>query len=224
VGAGPFGSDRTTGVADDDRLVQRARDGDAAAFGELVTRHRHVAARVAAVVAPPAELDDVLQEACLKAWHALPRFEPGAPFRPWWCRIVANEAKNRTRAAKRREVLHLRSARGTRETDDRTPEASVLARDEADALVRALDRLPADDRLVIAYRWLLELPLAEIADAIGVPVGTVKARLARGRAMLATLLNENAEPVHLPAPPEPPAPAPADPPIATRRNSGVGNV
>ena len=98
--ARPFGSERTADVADDDRLVERARAGDTAAFGELVTRHRHVAARVAAVVAPPAELDDVLQEACVKAWHALPRFRQGAPFRPWWCRIVANEAKNRRRAVR----------------------------------------------------------------------------------------------------------------------------
>jgi RNA polymerase sigma-70 factor (ECF subfamily) len=188
VDAAPLGSDRTAEVVDDDRLVQRARAGDTAAFGELVTRHRQVAIRVAAVVAPTAELDDVLQEACVKAWHALPRFRQGAPFRPWWCRIVANEAKNRTRAARRRETLHLRSATSTPERDDRTPEASVLARDEADALVRALDRLSDDDRLVIAYRWLLELPLAEIADAIGVPLGTVKSRLSRAMTKLRTEL------------------------------------
>lgn len=186
--AGALGSDRAAGVTDDDRLVQRARDGDTAAFGELVTRHRQVAARVAAVVAPAAELDDVLQEACVKAWHGLPRFRPDAPFRPWWCRIVANEAKNRTRAARRRETLHVRSASATPELDDRTPEASVVARDEADALVRALNRLPADDRLVIAYRWLLELPLAEIADAMSIPIGTVKSRLSRAMTKLRTEL------------------------------------
>ena len=124
----------------------------------------------------------------MKAWHALPRFQPGAPFRPWWCRIVANEAKNRTRAVRRSELLHLRSAAGTPERDDRTPEASVVAREEADALVRAMDRLPVDDRLVIAYRWLLELPLADIADAVGVPIGTVKSRLSRAMTKLRTEL------------------------------------
>ena len=173
---------------DDVELLDRAREGDATAFGELVTRHRQVAARVASVVAPASEVEDVLQDACVKAWHALPRFRAGAAFRPWLCRIVANEAKNRSRSARRRETLHLRAAAGTHEPDQRTPEAVALERDDAEALIRAMNRLRPEDRLLIAYRWLLDLTEAEMTEALSIPTGTVKSRLSRAMTKLRTEL------------------------------------
>jgi RNA polymerase sigma-70 factor (ECF subfamily) len=177
----------------DAELVERARDGDATAFGELVTRHRELAMRVARVVAPAADLEDAVQEAFVKAWFALPRFRPGAPFRPWLCRIVANEAKNGTRSARRREALSLRTApTGEVDTTTISPETAALARDEAEALVRAMNGLRGDDRLVIAYRWLFEMSEAEMAEALDVPVGTVKSRLSRAMTKLRTILAEDA--------------------------------
>ena len=92
------------------QLIDLARGGDADAFAELVTRHEVLATRVARVAAPAADLEDVVQEAFVKAWLALPRFHPGAAFRPWLCAIVANEARNRARSAGRREALALRAA------------------------------------------------------------------------------------------------------------------
>jgi RNA polymerase sigma factor (sigma-70 family) len=186
-----------TSTDEDGVLVERARDGDAAAFGELVTRHRDLAMRVARVVAPAADLEDAVQEAFVKAWFALARFRRGAPFRPWLCRIVANEAKNRTRSAKRREALVLRSSASSGDPTgidpDRSPEETVLARDEAEALVRAMNGLKSDDRLVISYRWLFELSEAETAEALDVPVGTVKSRLSRAMTRLRTRLVEEEE-------------------------------
>jgi RNA polymerase sigma-70 factor, ECF subfamily len=173
----------------DAALVERARDGDASAFGELVTRYRGVATRVARVVAPGADLEDAVQEAFVKAWFALPRFRAGAPFRPWVCRIVANEAKNRARSARRRDALALRAAAVAVGTTA-SPEATLLDRDEAETLVRAMNRLKPEDRLVLAYRWLFEMSEAEMADALGVAAGTVKSRLSRAMTRLRSQLVE----------------------------------
>jgi RNA polymerase sigma factor (sigma-70 family) len=173
----------------DAALVERARDGDASAFGELVTRYRGVATRVARVVAPGADLEDAVQEAFVKAWFALPRFRPGAAFRPWLCRIVANEAKNRARSARRRDALALRAATTVIGTIP-SPETTLLERDEAESLVRAMNRMKPADRLVLAYRWLLEMSEAEMADALGVAPGTVKSRLSRAMTKLRTHLAE----------------------------------
>jgi RNA polymerase sigma factor (sigma-70 family) len=183
-----LGRDRAESEVDDGLLVERARDGDTEAFGALVTRYSAVAARVAHLVAPGAEVDDTVQEAFVKAWRALPAFRAGAPFRPWLCRIVANEAKNRVRSALRREALALRTSAETAREELLSPEAMTLERDEAEALVRAMNTLRPHDRLIVAYRWLLELSEAEIADALDVPVGTVKSRLSRAMTRLRTQL------------------------------------
>jgi len=182
-----------TTEADDDLLVERARDGDTAAFGALVERYTPIAARVAYLVAPGADVDDTIQEAFVKAWHALSSFRPGAPVRPWLCRIVANEAKNRARSARRRESLALRASTASAREEPSTPEAVALARDEAEALVKAMNALRSQDRLIVAYRWLLELSEAEMAIALDVPVGTVKSRLSRAMTKLRTQLIDDGD-------------------------------
>ncbi len=183
-----LGRDRADTEVDEGLLVERARDGDTEAFGALVARHMTVAARVAHLVAPGADVDDTIQEAFVKAWRALPAFRVGAPFRPWLCRIVANEAKNRVRAARRRDALALRTSSASARDEPRSPEAIAVDRDEAEALVRAMNALRPHDRLIVAYRWLLELSEAEMADALDVPVGTVKSRLSRAMTKLRTQL------------------------------------
>ena len=166
---------------DDHELVARARDGDADAFGSLVARHQQAAFRVAWLIArDPGEAEDAVQEAFVKAWRAMPRFRADAPFRPWILRIASNEARNRARSTRRRDALALREAAAVGTGDAApSPEAAALSRDEAETLTRALDRLPERDRLVIAYRWLLDLSEAETAEILGVRLGTVKSRLSR---------------------------------------------
>ena len=84
----------------DAELTARARDGDVGAYEELVTRYQGIAFRVAwLVVHNRGDAEDAVQDAFVKAYYALPRFRPGAPFRPWILRIVANEARNRGRSA-----------------------------------------------------------------------------------------------------------------------------
>jgi RNA polymerase sigma-70 factor (ECF subfamily) len=123
----------------------------------------------------------------------MPRFRADAPFRPWILRIVSNEARNRARSTRRRDALTLREAAAAGAGDAApSPEAAALSRDEAEALTRALDRLPERDRMVIAYRWLLDLSEAETAEILGVRLGTVKSRLSRALRRLREELGDGA--------------------------------
>ena len=116
----------------------------------------------------------------MKAYYALPRFRSGSPFRPWLLRIVANEARNRRLAGARRANLALRAADdGPGAADTDAPEAAALASERRASLLRALNDLREDDRLVIAYRYFSELTEAEMAELLGVARGTVKSRLSR---------------------------------------------
>ena len=173
---------------DDHQLADRARRGDAAAFEELVRRHQRDAHRVAWLVAgATGEAEDAVQEALVRAWLALDRFRPGAPFRPWLLRIVANQARNRRRAGSRREALQLR-APATASPD--SPEDVTITANDRERVLAALDGLPERDRLVLACRYLLELSEAETAAVLDCPAGTVKSRTARAMDRLRGVLDE----------------------------------
>jgi RNA polymerase sigma-70 factor (ECF subfamily) len=170
---------------EDARLVDLARDGDVRAYEELVTRYRELAYRVAWLVTRErGEAEDAAQEAFVKAYLALPRFRPGAPFKPWLLRIVANEARNRLRSSRRRDTLAGRAAAAEPGDAAPSPEAAALALEERRLLLVALERLPERDRLIVAYRYLLDLSEAEMADVLDVRPGTVKSRLSRAMTKL----------------------------------------
>jgi RNA polymerase sigma-70 factor (ECF subfamily) len=158
-------------------LVRRARAGDGRAFEELVRPHWETEVKLAYLITGShAEAEDAAQEALIKAWRALGRFRSSRPFRPWLLRIVANEARNRRRASGRRARLELRAASGDAAP---SPEALVVAADEARRVLEALDELPEQARLVLGCRFLLDLSETETAAALGVRRGTVKSRTSR---------------------------------------------
>ena len=136
------------------------------------------------------EAEDATQEAFVKALAALDRFRDGEPLRPWLLRIVANTARNRRRSAGRRAALRARAGREPRSTAAPSAESTVLAAERRRVVLAAVDGLPDDDRLVIAARYFLDLPGAEIAALAGVRRRTVKSRLFRSRARLTSLLGE----------------------------------
>ncbi|HUH16135.1 MAG TPA: RNA polymerase sigma factor [Gaiellaceae bacterium] len=176
----------------EDELVERARRGDAAAFATLVRDHEEIAFRTAYLIARnAADAEDAAQVGLTKAWRALPRFRPGAPFRPWLLAIVANEARNRRRAEGRRQALALRA---THELPSGgaapSPEGSALAAEERAALLTALEGLGENDRLVLSCRYLLELGEEETARVLGLRRGTVKSRTSRALARLRAQLGE----------------------------------
>ena len=138
-----------------------------------------------------ADAEDAAQVGFVKAWTALPRFRPGAPFRPWLLRIVANEAHNRRRATGRRAALAVR-ATAAQPPDDAapSPEGAALGRERQEELLAAVNRLDERDRDVLTCRYFLELSERETADVLGVRHGTVKSRTARALARLRTEVGE----------------------------------
>ena len=126
------------------------------------------------------DAEDAAQVGFVKAWSALPRFRPGASFRPWLLGIVANEAHNRRRASGRRAALQVR-ATAARPPDDAapSPEGAALGRERRAELLRAVEELGERDRDVLTCRYFLELSEDETAVVLGVRRGTVKSRTAR---------------------------------------------
>lgn len=165
---------------DDASLVRRARAGDLDAYEGLVRLHQDVARRVAFMICGhTTDFDDAVQDAFVKAWHALPGVHEGAPFRPWLLRIVANESRNRARSAGRRGTLAIRFAARENAVSMPSVEELVLAGEAAGDVRRALGRLSPRDREIITCRYFLGLSELETADALGCARGTVKSRLSR---------------------------------------------
>jgi RNA polymerase sigma-70 factor (ECF subfamily) len=166
-------------------LIARAQQGDTVAYGSLVRAHQDIAFRVACLAGgSAADAEEAAQEGFVKAWRALPRFRAGSPFRPWLLAIVANEARNRRRAAGRRAGLALRAAEHAERSAGgagagASPETLVLAGARRETLLAALAALDERDRAVLTCRYLLELSEEETAAALGCRRGTVKSRTSR---------------------------------------------
>jgi RNA polymerase sigma factor (sigma-70 family) len=167
-------------------LLSRACGGDLDAYEQLVRLHQQIAFRTALVLTRDAsEAEEAAQDAFVKAWRALRRFDRARPFRPWLLAIVANEARNRRRSAGRRDLLAVRAgAESATAPVAGSPEGALLVAERHASLAAALERLDERDREVIACRYLLELSEAETAAALGCRAGTVKSRLSRALARL----------------------------------------
>jgi RNA polymerase sigma-70 factor, ECF subfamily len=179
----------------DDELIDRARRGEHDAYADLVRRYSMIAHRAAVLIAGPADAEDAVQEAFIRAFYALARFRPDSPFKPWLLAIVANAARNKRRSSGQQPRL------ADRLSDDRalgpvhavpSAEAAVLDTYARRSLADAVDRLPSKARLVVTCRYLLELSEAETAQVLGWPAGTVKSRLSRALDGLRASLAESA--------------------------------
>ena len=167
-------------TAEEAEALARVRRGDPAAYAVLVMLHAPMAKRLAVLSGAGSEADDVVQEAFVKAFRALPRYREGAGFRAWLLRIVVNETRNLQRGRSRRAQRELRVV-----TDESAVQPVTDPADEAvtstrrAALLDAVNALPVDLREVVTCRYLLELSEAETAQALDIPPGTVKSRLHR---------------------------------------------
>lgn len=180
-------------AVDDDALIARSAGGDLAAYSELVGRYQQHALRVAAAIVGPAAAEDATQDAFVRAFAALGRFDRSKPFRPWVMTIVANTARNQRRAARRWERSVATGGRVHLAGEVSTPEALVVQRSEDDALLAALSRLPRAQRDVVACRYLMDLTEEETATLLRIPRGTVKSRLARALARLEQTLTRESQ-------------------------------
>lgn len=168
----------STPPPDDRALCVLAQAGNVDAFAALVRRHQGVVLRVAAMVGPDGEAEDIAQEAFMKAHRHLGRFDPDRPFRPWILAITANEARSRGRAAQRAQRLVDRAA-ALPAPAAASAEEEALARIGGPALTAAFARLRPDEQRTLALRVLLDLGEAETAAVLGCAPGTVKSRTAR---------------------------------------------
>jgi RNA polymerase sigma factor (sigma-70 family) len=161
--------------------VARVLGGDLAAYGHLVRRHATIAKRMAVLWGAADEADDVVQEALVRAYTALPRFRPGEEFRPWLLAIVRNVTYNSRRTRGRRAAREVLAAEAWPVSDAADEALDAVRRDRLLADVR---QLPAELREVVVCRYLLELSEKETATALGLRAGTVKSRLHRALARL----------------------------------------
>ena len=172
----------------DTELVVLAREGSTEAAGALFDRYWVLAWRAAyAVTADRGLADDAGQEAFVKAFAALDRFDETQPFAPWLKRIAINAAVDSLRRSRRLEVV----------VHDEHSTFHVWALGEyADedlhrwAVVDAVAALGAAKRVVVVLHYWLDLPLEEIAGVLGLPIGTVASRLSRAKDELRAVLEE----------------------------------
>lgn len=174
-----------TGAADA-ALVRAARGGSDAAFGELVNRHQQaLRGFLRRVCRDSALADDVAQDVFVAAWTRLGQLRDPAAFRSWLFAMAWRQAAQTVRAASRRRV---READWDRTQDQVRPEG--LSREETMALNAAMETLTPDQRACIALCLAGDWSHTEAADALSMPVGTVKSHIARGRARLAEALGD----------------------------------
>ena len=177
----------------DDALVASAQKGSEAAFAEIVRRYQRAVYRVAwALTRNDADADDLAQEAFVRAWGAIGRFEIGQPLYPWLARITTNLAYSLFRRRKRRPeapIEPLLEAGMQFGVEDDPAEHAVT--DERNANLRAcFAELSPEHQAVLALRVVQDLSYEEISKALNVPIGTVMSRLARARGALAKLMIE----------------------------------
>jgi RNA polymerase sigma-70 factor, ECF subfamily len=169
-------------------LLGRARQGDLAAFETVVRRYqRRVYGVALRIVRAHDVADDVAQEAFVRAWRSLDRFELGRPFGPWVCRIAANLAVNHVRSPRAREEGLPEGYAETRSADP-GPLGAVLDAEAQRVLETAMGELSHEQRAVFVLRAVEEMSYEEIAGALGISPGTVMSRLFRARERLAKAL------------------------------------
>lgn len=169
----------------DRECAERARDGDRGAFAILVRRHQDGVHRfVLRMVGSRDEALDLTQDAFVRAWQALPQWEPEAQFRTWLFRIASNAALD---ALRRRRLVGFEPLDEAFEAaaDEPDPEKRLELKQRVAALEASLAKLSAQHREILLLREVENMSYEEIGAVLALSEGTVKSRLARARAALA---------------------------------------
>ncbi len=181
----------------DRQLVTRAQHGDKRAFELLVEKYQRKLARLLSrFIRDPAEVEDVTQEAFIKAYRALPAFRGDSAFYTWLYRIGINTAKNYLMAMGRRAPtsteVEADEAEGFEEgeqlRDINTPESMLLSNEIAQTVNATIESLPEELRTAIQMREIEGMSYEDIAKAMDCPIGTVRSRIFRAREAIAAQL------------------------------------
>jgi RNA polymerase sigma-70 factor (ECF subfamily) len=173
------------GEISDGQLVAAAREGDRDALDQLLRRHVDMIHAVCArITGNPTDAADAAQESLIAIVRGLPRFDERASVRTWMYRVATNACLDELRRRGRRPVAT------AAESFERPDDGPGLAAGVADRLSidEALARIPDEFRVAVVLRDVQGMDYAQIADVLDIPLGTVRSRIARGRAALAALL------------------------------------
>jgi len=193
AGWGALVSDREI----DSQLVARAQQGDKQAFNLLVEKYQRKLTRLLSrFIRDQAEVEDVTQEAFIKAYRALPAFRGDSAFYTWLYRIGINTAKNYLMAMGRRAPtsteVEAEDAEGFEEgeqlRDINTPESVLLSNEIAETVNSTIEQLPEELRRAIQMREIEGMSYEDIAQAMDCPIGTVRSRIFRAREAIAEKL------------------------------------
>jgi len=181
----------------DQQLVERAQRGDKRAFDLLVSKYQRKLGRLLSrFIRDPAEVEDVAQEAFIKAYRALPSFRGDSAFYTWLYRIGINTAKNYLVALGRRAPTVTEFDADEAESfedgdqlrDINTPESMLMSKEIGSTVNAAMEDLPEDLRTAITLREIEGLSYEEIASIMNCPIGTVRSRIFRARDAIAARL------------------------------------
>jgi RNA polymerase sigma-70 factor (ECF subfamily) len=187
-------------LVDDLALVARAQGGDRHAMDALLRRHAdRIHAVCRRVTGNEADAADAAQDAMIAIVRGLPRFDGRSSFSTWAYRVASNASLDELRRRRRRPVLaapdhdHVERPSDLAVVDPNA-QAGFESIEERDALDAALRALPEEFRVPLVMRDVGDLDYAEIAESLGIPLGTVKSRIARGRTALAAIVRAGNQP------------------------------
>lgn len=173
-------------------LVVRAREGDRDAFSELAARSiGRLTAVARMILRDEYAAQDAVQDTFIEAWRSLPGLRDPERFDAWLRRLLVRACFRRARRSRRLDAVEIRMTPG----DEPAVAGPERHFDTHDQLERGLARIPAEQRAVVVLVYYLDLPLADAAQAMGVPLGTTKSRLNRAtHALRAVLEADDREP------------------------------
>jgi RNA polymerase sigma-70 factor (ECF subfamily) len=178
---------------DEHELLERARDGDPTAYEALVRMYQGLVFRTAYLITrSEADAKDATQEAFIQMYRKLGQLQRFEAFRGWLLRVVTNEARNRMRTEARHTRISGRLHEAERAKEG--PGDDLLRVERHAELWRAVMRLGESDRLVIGFRYVMDMSEADMATALGWPKGTVKSRLWRALRRLRMALETPGDP------------------------------
>ncbi len=181
----------------DAELVARVQQGDKAAFDLLVLKYqRKILRLLSRMLRDQSDIEDVMQEAFIKAYRALPQFRGESAFYTWLYRIAINTARNWMSSQGRRPSSPNGNQTEDGETfseidnltDNNTPESMLASREIAESVNATIQDLPAELRTAIVLREIDGLSYEEIAQTMSCPIGTVRSRIFRAREAIAAKL------------------------------------
>lgn len=188
----------TFGDDNEKLLLDQAREGDMAAFQTLFEQQRGLLHGLAYRLVGPSDCDDVVMDACLRAWQALPEFKGYGGWPGWLCRIVRNCAMDELRRRKRRnedivskdDDEHQETAENIADPHAASPADLAVSRDLGEIINRALQELSQEHRTTMLLREVDGMSYLDIARLTGVNIGTVMSRLFNARRKLRRILED----------------------------------